>query len=446
MGQQPSLVRRLGLVSATALVISNMIGTGIFTTTGFLAADLGQPRLIFLSWIVGAAGALLGAICYSELAINFPSSGGEYVYLSRAYGPTWGFISGWVSLLAGFSAPIAAAALSFAGYVAFFFPQWRRWEQQIIACVLVALFSLANLFGIRRAAGLQNALTALKLVLLIGFVLAGLLLGHGDWRNFSQVAARSTDTPLLQQFAVSLFWIYVAYSGWNAATYVAEEIKKPEQILSRALAIGTGLVALIYLALNVTFFYATSPESMKGVMAVGALSASRLFGPHIAGAFSALVACSLLSTVNAMTIAGPRVYYAMARDGQFFEFAGTVHKHSRTPVNAILAQGVCTILLVFTPFPQLVVYIGFTLNLFAVMSVASLFIFRRQPRWRRLGSVSFAYPLIPCLFIALGVWMTVEGVLQKPLISALAILTLASGGVLHWLRSNRPARSSEWQP
>jgi APA family basic amino acid/polyamine antiporter len=185
---------------------------------------------------------------------------------------------------------------------------------------------------------------------------------------------------------------------------------------------------------------------MKGVMAVGALSASRLFGPHIAGAFSALVACSLLSTVNAMTIAGPRVYYAMARDGQFFEFAGTVHKHSRTPVNAILAQGVCTILLVFTPFPQLVVYIGFTLNLFAVMSVASLFIFRRQPRWRRLGSVSFAYPLIPCLFIALGVWMTVEGVLQKPLISALAILTLASGGVLHWLRSNRPARSSEWQP
>src|SRR5438270_9500907 len=173
MPQQPSLVRNLGLRSATALVVSNMIGTGIFTTTGFLAGDLGQPRLIFLSWIVGAASALLGAICYSELAINFPSSGGEYVYLSRAYGPTWGFISGWVSLLAGFSAPIAAAALSFAGYVAFFFPHWRRWEQQIIACVLVALFSLANLFGIRRAARLQNALTALKLVLLIGFVLAG---------------------------------------------------------------------------------------------------------------------------------------------------------------------------------------------------------------------------------------------------------------------------------
>ena len=435
MEQQPSLVRRLGLGSAVALVVSNMIGTGIFTTTGFLAGDLGQPRLIFLSWIVGAISALLGAICYSELAINFPRSGGEYVYLSHAYGRTWGFISGWVSLLAGFSAPVAAAALSFASYVAVFFPRWERFEQQVVACALVALFCLANLFGVRRAARLQNALTTLKLTLLVGFILSGLLLGHGDWGNFAQTAVRTTGTPLPQQFVLSLFWIYVAYSGWNAAAYVAEEIKNPAQTLSWALALGTVLVTAVYLALNATFFYAVPAESMKGVMAVGALSASHLFGPRIAGAFSALMACSLLSTVNAMTIAGPRVYYAMARDGQFFQFAETVHERWRTPVNAILVQGISTILLVFTPFPQLVVYIGFTLNLFAVMSVASLFIFRRQPGWRRLGIVSFAYPLLPCLFISIGACMTIEGVLQKPLISALAILTLASGGVLYRLRS-----------
>ena len=435
MEQQPSLVRRLGLGSAVALVVSNMIGTGIFTTTGFLAGDLGQPRLIFLSWIVGAISALLGAICYSELAINFPRSGGEYVYLSHAYGRTWGFISGWVSLLAGFSAPVAAAALSFASYVAVFFPRWERFEQQVVACALVALFCLANLFGVRRAARLQNALTTLKLTLLVGFILSGLLLGHGNWGNFAQTAVRTTGTPLPQQFVLSLFWIYVAYSGWNAAAYVAEEIKNPAQTLSWALALGTVLVTAVYLALNATFFYAVPAESMKGVMAVGALSASHLFGPRIAGAFSALMACSLLSTVNAMTIAGPRVYYAMARDGQFFQFAETVHERWRTPVNAILVQGISTILLVFTPFPQLVVYIGFTLNLFAVMSVASLFIFRRQPGWRRLGIVSFAYPLLPCLFISIGACMTIEGVLQKPLISALAILTLASGGVLYRLHS-----------
>lgn len=435
MPPQPPLLRRLGLGSAVALVISNMIGTGIFTTTGFLVGDLGDPWLVLLIWTVGAIVALLGAICYSELALNFPRSGGEYIYLSRAYGATWGFISGWVSLFAGFSAPIAAAALSCASYVTFFFPHGRLFEQQVIACLLVAGFSLANLFGIRRAARLQNVLTVLKVALLIGFTLSGLLFGHGDWRHFSQAAARSAGTPLPQQFAISLFWIYVAYSGWNAATYVAEEVKNPERTLSRALMVGTGLVAVLYLLLNVTFFYGTPAESMKGVMAVGALSASHLFGSRVAGAFSALMACGLLSTVNAMTIAGPRVYYAMARDGQFFPFAATIHKRWRTPVNAILIQAVCTVLLVFTPFPQLVIYIGFTLNLFAVMSVASLFLFRRQRQWHRLEIVSFAYPLIPCTFMAIGVWMTVEGVLQKPIISVLVTLTLASGGVLHWLRS-----------
>ena len=437
MPPQPPLLRRLGLGSAAALVVSNMIGTGIFTTTGFLVGDLGRPRLILLIWIVGAIAALLGAICYSELAINFPHSGGEYVYLSRAYGPTWGFITGWVSLLAGFSAPIAAAALSFASYVAFFFPHGRRFEQQILACLLVTLFALANLFGIRRAARLQNVLTVLKLALLIGFALTGLLFGHGDWRHFSQAAARTAGTPLPQQFAVSLFWIYVAYSGWNAAVYVAEEVKNPEKTLNRALMIGTGLVAALYLLLNVTFFYAAAPDSMKGVMAVGAFAASHLFGPRVAGAFSALMAFGLLSTVNAMTIAGPRVYYAMARDGQFFELAGRVHKRWRTPVNAILIQALCTVLLVFTPFPQLVIYIGFALNLFAVMAVASLFGFRKQPQWRRTEIVSFAYPLIPCLFIMIGIWMTIEGIRQKPLISLLAALTLASGGILHWLRAKK---------
>jgi APA family basic amino acid/polyamine antiporter len=180
-------------------------------------------------------------------------------------------------------------------------------------------------------------------------------------------------------------------------------------------------------------------------MAIGALSASRLFGPHIAGAFSILMACGLLSTVNAMTIAGPRVYYAMARDGQFLRFAEKVHKRWRTPINAVLAQGVCTMLLVFTPFPQLVIYIGFTLNLFAVMSVASLFVVRRRPEWQRLAAVSFAYPLIPCLFITVGVWMTIEGILQKPFISTLAAATLASGGFLHWQGSKPSKGSSKWQ-
>ena len=310
-----------------------------------------------------------------------------------------------------------------------------------MAGALVAVFSLLNFFGIRRIALLQNTLTVLKVALLLAFVLAGLLLGRGDWHHFSQTATRWTTHSVWRQFAVSLFWIYVAYSGWNAATYVAEEIEKPQQTLSRALALGTAVVTLLYLALNVVFLYATPLESMKGVVAVGALAASHLFGSQVAGLFSALMACALLSTVNAMTIAGPRVYYAMAREGQFFAFAGAVHPRWRTPVNSIVTQAICTILLVFTPFPQLVIYIGFTLSLFTTMAVASLLYFRRRPDWQRLRVISFAYPLLPSLFLVVGVWMILEGILQRPLISMMTALTLATGGLLYQARGQRPGPS-----
>ncbi|MGA8597931.1 MAG: amino acid permease [Bryobacteraceae bacterium] len=442
MSEPVTLVRRLGLAGATALVVSNMIGTGIFTTTGFLAADLGSAFVVLLCWIVGGASALLGAICYSELALNFSSSGGEYLYLSRAYGPTWGFVTGWVSFFAGFSAPIAAAALAFASYVAFFFPSWQPREtgnssmlrlgpQQLISCGLVVSLSMWNCLGIKRSALLQNSLTALKIAMLVTFVVAGLLVGHGDWSNLSQKTMRAVETPLWEQFAVSLFWIYVSYSGWNAATYVAEEIESPQRNLPRALAIGTGLVTVVYLALNVTFLYAAPLESMKGIIAIGALAASRLFGPQAAGAFNALMAFALLSTVNAMIIAGPRVYYAVARDGQFFSPAALVHPRWRTPVNSILAQAICAMLLALTPFPQLMLYIGFTLNVFAVMSVSSLFFFRRRPGWRTLRIIDLSYPLLPLLFAVIGIWMITEGVLKKPLISGITVLTLLTGALVY---------------
>jgi APA family basic amino acid/polyamine antiporter len=309
-----------------------------------------------------------------------------------------------------------------------------------MASALVAVFSLLNCFGIRRMALLQNTMTVLKVALLLAFIFGGFWLGRGDWHHFSQPATRWTTHSVWRQFAVSLFWIYVAYSGWNAATYVAEEIEKPERTLGRALALGTAVVTILYLALNTVFLYATPLESMKGVIAIGALAASHLFGSQVAGLFSTLMACALLSTVNAMIIAGPRVYYAMAREGQFLAWAGTVHPRWRTPVNSIAIQGICTILLVFTPFPQLVISIGFTLSLFATMAVASLLLFRRRPGWKRLPVISFAYPLLPSLFLVVGVWMILEGILQKPLLSLGTALTLAAGGLLYHEKTKRQAR------
>src|SRR5215471_132016 len=427
-----------------------MIGTGIFTTTGFLAGQLGAPSLVLLSWVVGAIAAFLGAICYSELGINFPSSGGEYVYLTRAFGPTWGFMTGWVSFFAGFSAPIAAAALAFSGYLGYFAPRFRPenghvlvgsgdWTlelgwPQAAACSLVALFTILNVIGLQRAARVQNVLTAIKIAVLVAFIGLAFLTSQGDSANFSLNAVRDVPTSLAAQFAISLFWIYVAYSGWNAATYIAEELRQPARSLPIALAIGTSLVAVLYIALNVVFVYAAPLEDLKGKLAVGAFAASRLFGPQIAGTFSALMALSLMATVNAMITIGPRVYYAMAKNGAFPAAAARVHPKWRTPAIAIVAQAICAMLMTMTPFPQLVVYIGFTLNFFAVMSVASLFLFRRKPGWQKLRAVSFCYPLVPALFVAIGLWMIFYGIQLKPYISLAAVVTVVTGALVYHSR------------
>jgi len=442
-----TLLRQLGIVSATALVVSNMVGTGIFTTTGFLAGDLGEPTLVLVIWLAGALFALAGAFCYSELGVNFPSSGGEYVYLTRAYGPTWGFMTGWVSFFAGFSAPIAAAALAFSDYLGYFFPALRQenavWTlgsgtfalrvggAQAVACGLVAAFTVLNFLGVRRVAKVQNTLTAVKLLVILSFMVLALLGGTGNWSNFSLPAARTSTVPVAAQFAISLFWIYVCYSGWNAATYVAEELKRPERTLPIALTLGTTMVAALYVCLNMVFMYAAPLEAMKGVVAIGALAASHLFGPETAGIFSALMALSLMATVNAMVTIGPRVYYAMAKNGAFFRQAAQVHPRWHTPVFAIFCQGLCAMLMTLTPFPTLMIYIGFSLTFMTVLSVSSLFFFRRRAGWQKLRVVSFGFPLIPAFFILVGVWTIAYGFRLQPKISIVATAIIAAGALVY---------------
>lgn len=453
MGTTPSLLRQLGLFSAVAIVISNMVGTGIFTATGFLAGQLGDPKLVLIIWLVGALFALAGAFCYSELGINFPASGGEYVYLTRAYGPTWGFMSGWVSFFAGFSAPIAAAALAFSDYLGYFAPAlkqenawWRIGGEeyglqfggaQLSSMGLILVFTILNLFGVQFIARIQNALTSIKVLVMIAFIGFGLLIGNGNWEHLSQTTERTVSTPLAAQFAISLFWIYVSYSGWNAATYVAEELKRPERTLPLALTAGTGLVALMYLLFNVVFIYATPLSEMKNVIAIGSLTAKALFGAAAAGVFSLLLAVSLMSTVNAMVTIGPRLYYAMAKNGAFVPAAAKVHPQWRTPVPAILFQGACAMLMTIVSFGNLIVYIGFLLNFFAVLAVASLFRFRRREGWQKLPVVSFAYPLMPLIFVLPGIWMTIYGAMLAPQISIMAAVTLIAGALVYHFRISK---------
>jgi APA family basic amino acid/polyamine antiporter len=441
----PGLVRRLDTASATALVVSNMIGVGIFTTTGFLAGDLGQPGLVVGIWFAGAAIALAGALCYSELGVNFPRSGGEYVYLSEAWGPAWGFIDGWVSFFAGFSAPIAAAALAITAYLAYFFPSLGdggSFTARVAAAAIVAVFTAVNLVGVSQVARLQNVLTATKLVVIAAFLVLGFGVGEGDWAHFSQPLARSGGSSIAAQFAISLIFVFYGYSGWNAAVYVVEEIRDPERTLPRALVLGTVLVALLYAALNVLYIYATPLSEMAGVVAVGAKAATALFGERAGGLFSAAMAVSLLATVNAMCMIGPRVYFAMAQNGAFFPIAARIHPRWNSPWVAVIAQGVCCCALILSgTFESLAYYIGFTLFLFSALSVLALIKFRKRPGWKRSRWVSLGYPAIPLLYVGMNAWVFVYFARLRSWEALWSLLTILGGGLIYQLVI-RPSRVS----
>ena len=443
--RKSELRRELTLVACVALVVSNMIGTGIFTTTGYLARDLARPGLVLSTWGAGGLIALAGCLCYAELGVNFPRSGGEYVYLHEIWGPLAGFLSGWVSFFAGFCAPVAASALAFSEYLSHAFPGTPQNSPhssslaarffgmpQWIGILVIAFFAALNVIGLRPAARLQNFLTALKLGVLSVFLVLAFTVGHGSWTNFRLATASGSQQPIFFQFAVSLIFVMFAYSGWNAASYVTEEMKNPERVLPPALIIGTAMVSLYYIALNVAFIYALPLGSLKGVEAVGAVAANGLFGSRAGTFFSGIMAAALLSCVSAMSLVGPRVYYAMAQDGCFPSFAAEVHASTQTPAKAIVAQALVASLMVLTgTFEALIYYIGFMLILFSALAVAGVFHGRRRAGWRHLRAVSWCYPAVPLLFVLASAWMLTWTLLLRWRESALGLLTVLAGALFY---------------
>ena len=439
------LRRALTVTNCVALVVSNMIGTGIFTTTGFLAGDLGRPLLVLGIWVAGAMVALAGCLAYAELGLNIPRAGAEYAYLREAWGPGWAFLSGWVSFFAGFSAPIAATAIAFSEYLGYYEPALTRssahephlrWLHtggaEWLGIGVIFLFAAINILGVHLAAKLQNWLTTFKLGVLGVFLVVAFGLGHGNWSHFQMVTTRTSNHAVGAQFAVSLIFVMFAYSGWNAASYVAEEIKDPQRSLPLALLLGAGLVALLYVALNVAFIYALPLGTMKGVVAVGAASSDALFGSRVGTFFSAAMAGALLSSISAMSLVGPRVYYAMGRDGYFPAGAAQVNARWGTPVKAILYQSIMAAIMVLTgTFEALIYYIGFSLILFAALAVAGLLRLRTRPGFRKLRIMNWCYPLIPLLFVGVSLWMLVWTFALRPRESTLGLATILCGGIVY---------------
>jgi APA family basic amino acid/polyamine antiporter len=446
------LKREIGLFSATILVIANMVGTGIFTTSGFIMEELGNPQAMLLCWFVGGIFALCGALCYGELGAMFPRAGGEYVFLRESFGKGMGFLSGWISLIVGFSAPIAAASIAFATYFFRILPASFSAKFTapflkigilaispitILATTVIIIFSLIHYHSVFLGARVQNSLTVFKTGLIIVFVVAGLCLGHGSTENFS----KGLEISLIFQdkFAISLIFITFAYSGWNAAAYLGGEIKNPTRNIPLALFIGTALVVCLYLLLNIVYIYALSPGEMSGVLEVGTKSAVSLFGDHISRYFSGAIAIGILSVLSAMIMTGPRVYYAMARDSVFFELFGKVNGLRQTPVYAILLQAAIAIVMVITSsFDKLLLYIGFTLSLCAMLTVVGMMLLRiKKPDLKRRYK-TFGYPVTPLLFILGNLWIIYFCIKSRPITSLFGLGTIGLGVLFYTYFKKKP--------
>ncbi len=433
------LKREIGLFSATVVVVANMIGTGIFTTSGFIIAEVPNPWAFQFCWLIGGLFALCGALCYGELGVRCPQAGGEYAYLREAFGRRLGFLSGWISLVVGFSAPIAAAAMACTTYLlppGMSTPLWS-WTPggitlvslspaALIACGTILLLSLLHFHSLSLGTRVQNGLTLLKVGIILVLMIAAVFGGQGSLDHFHP---SSTDAPFFSaDWAVSLIFVSFAYSGWNAAAYLGGEIKAPEKNLPRALIGGTLLVTLLYLALNAVFLYALSPEEMAGKADVGAVAAAALFSPQAGRWLGIAIAIGLLSVLSAMIMTGPRIYFAMAKDGAFFQAFGRLSGLHRTPAASIFLQAVIAMVMVLTAtFNTLLIYIGFTLSLSSLLTVAGLIRLRARHPLPPGTYRTPLYPLIPLLFLLGNGWIIVFALISQPVAAFFGLGTLVVG-------------------
>lgn len=435
------LIRQVGTFTATVLVISNMVGTGIFTTSGLIMEELGDPVILLLCWLCGGIFALCGALCYGELGAKFPRAGGEYVFLRESFGRMMGFLSGWISLIVGFSAPIAAAAIAFATYFYSALGLEAAWEMpitvfgfkaatlsvvNIAAVAIIILFSLLHYHSVTTGSRIQNVLTISNFALILFFIIAGFALGDGSAENFSGQGGLSAFSA--EPFAASLIFVFFAYSGWNASAYLGGEIKNPQKNIPLSLAAGTLAVTGLYMLLNAVFVYSMPADQMAGTIDVGAKSAEFLFGEGVSRYLSIAVALGILSAVSAMIMTGPRIYYAMSKDGVFFTKLARVNPERRTPAYSIILQGaIACVMVVTAAFDALLTYIGFTLSIFAMLTVMGMIRIRKtRPElsgiYRTIG-----YPFTPLLFIAGHLWIIYYMIRSRPMGVAFGLATILAG-------------------
>lgn len=419
--------------TATLLVVASMVGTGVFTTTGHLLTDLRSPLAVLACWGVGGVLALFGALAYGELAVRFPESGGETTLTTHLYGRRVGFVAGFVSIVVGFAAPIAASAIAFGEYAD------RALGGGGTAALPVGLALLVGMVALhasgRGGAAFQDSFTLLKVLLILA--VAGVGLASGDGVRLGVAADEAPAAMISAPFALGLVYVSFAYAGWNAAVYVAGEVRDPGRELPRALAIGAALVTALYLLLNAAFLVAAPVEALAGTTEVAHVAAAALLGEGAARAASAIIAVGLLSTVGAMVLTGARVAEAIGRRYPALALFARRDPSGKTPRNATLLLGVVSAgLAVSASFDTLLVYTGVTLSFFAALTVAGVFLVRRRSPADPARRANPLHPVSTLAFLALSVWMIVASILARPIAAAAAGATLLIGGVLSFVLSS----------
>lgn len=440
---------RIGWFTAACVLVSNIIGGGIFTTTGLMARDLGDPLLILLLWFIGALFALGGAMVYGELGSLLPHAGGDYVYLREAYGPLVAFLSGWTSFTIGFGAAVAASAISFSSYALRVLPleDGNGWAAKGLSLSLLWIITLVHCGGLGTGGLLQRLLTITKILAVGGLILGGLFAEAGQWDHLLTRPAAPQHTH--GATAIALVIVVYCYLGWNVASYIAGEIDDPQRTLPGIMIGGTAFVASIYLLLNIVYLSALSIAELaqEPVVPVAEKAAAALWGPQSGRLVAMLLCLSIAGAVSAMTWAGPRVYWAMARDGAISPWLAQLHPQTGVPARAILFQTLwASILILSGTFEQLLVYSGLVLALFIALSLSTIFRLRHLPIDRAQAYRAPFYPLLPATLVAGALLMVMYSLIQRPVESVFGAATVLSGVPLYLIWRKPASTFRRYEP
>ncbi len=447
-----TLERRLGPFDAAAIIVANVIGGGILFTPPLVAAAAPSAFWFLSAWIAGGALAFAGAMAYAELASLRPRAGGEYVYLREAFGELAAFLTGWTSFIAGFTGAIAASAIVTTFYLERFFPGAANSapffvvplpyvpltfsRQTLVAIAAIVLMAGIHIGGVGPGRIMGNLLAALKVSALLMFIALGFSIGAGASANLTATSGPVVWTAWL----LALIPVMFTYSGWNAAGYIAEEIREPGRNVPRAFALGTAAVIVIYLSLNILYLYVLPVGELAKVQgSVLDVIADRLLGARAGDIMGVVSIISLAASISAMTFAGPRVYYAMARDGLFFDAAAKIHPKYKTPAAAIIAQSIWASLLVLSGSADaLTNYTGFAIVLFAGIAVMSLFVLRRRQPGAPRPFKAMGYPVAPAVFVVACFLIVINAIYSRPGPTGAGLLVMGAGIPLYmWLTRRR---------